>query len=161
MDRRKFLSLASFAGLSVASLDAFGRPSGALSNGKTPLRGLQGPVVHHDQRQRRLGPHLAVRPQGRRQRHGRPDAMNRSYLTANIGTTPSGIRYAPLGSQDNPDYFKYFFEKHDKELLVINGVDMPPTAMTPARATPGPAASPRATRASPPWSPPSTAATCR
>ena len=38
MDRRQFLSLASLAGLAVASTDAFGRPGRpeAVGSGKTP-----------------------------------------------------------------------------------------------------------------------------
>lgn len=126
MDRRKFLSLASFAGLSVASLDAFGRPSsrpGSFSNGAAPLSEVyKGPLFIMVNASGGWDPTSLCDPKGAAKDMD-PEAMNRSYLTADIGTTPSGIRYAPLGSMEEPTYFKDFFEKHDKELLVINGID--------------------------------------
>lgn len=127
MDRRKFLSLASFAGLSVASLDAFGRPSsrpGSFSNGAAPLsEAYKGPLFIMVNASGGWDPTSLCDPKGSAGEMD-PDAMNRAFRTKDIGTTPSGIKYAPLGSMDQPNYFKDFFEKHDKELLVINGIDM-------------------------------------
>jgi hypothetical protein len=126
MDRRKFLSLASFAGLSVASYDAFGRPTspGSLSEGRTPLsEAYKGPMFIMINAGGGWDPTSLCDPKGAASDMD-PDAMNRTYLTKDIGTTPSGIRYAPLGSMDQPTYFKDFFEKNDKKRLVINGVDM-------------------------------------
>ncbi|MBL9100732.1 MAG: DUF1501 domain-containing protein [Myxococcales bacterium] len=127
MDRRHFLSLASFAGLSVASLDAFGRPQsrpGILTGGRTPVSAAyKGPVYIMINAGGGWDPTSLCDPKGAASDMD-PEAMNRSYLTKDIGTTPSGIKYAPLGSMDNPTYFQSFFEKFDKKLLVINGVDM-------------------------------------
>ncbi len=123
MDRRQFLSLASLAGLAVASTDAFGRP-GTLGNGKTPIsEAYKGPLYIMVNAGGGWDPTSLCDPKGAASMED-PDAMNRSYLTKDIGVTPSGIRYAPLGSMDNPNYFRDFFEKHDKQLLVLNGVDM-------------------------------------
>ena len=125
MDRRKFLSLASFAGLSVASLDAFGRTRpGALYEGKTPLNAAyKGPLFIMVNASGGWDPTSLCDPKGAASDMD-ADAMNRSYLTKDIGTTPSGIRYAPLGTMDDPNLFKNFFEKYDQQLLVINGIDM-------------------------------------
>lgn len=123
MDRRQFLSLASLAGLAVASTDAFGKP-GTLGTGKTPLyEAYKGPLYIMVNAGGGWDPTSLCDPKGGNGPDD-PDAMNRSYLTKDIGTTPSGIKYAPLGSMDQPNYFRDFFEKHDKELLVLNGVDM-------------------------------------
>lgn len=126
MDRRHFLSLASFAGISIASLDALGRPSrpGAFTGGRTPIsEAYKGPLYIMINAGGGWDPTSLCDPKGAASEED-PDAMNRSYLTSDIGTTPSGIKYAPLGSMEQPTYFKDFFEKHDKKLLVINGVDM-------------------------------------
>lgn len=126
MDRRKFLSLASLAGLAVASTNAFGRPGspGTLGKNPTPLFEVyKGPLYIMVNAGGGWDPTSLCDPKGS-SKPDDPDAMNRSYLASDIGVTPSGIRYAPLGSMENPNYFRDFFEKHDKELLVINGVDM-------------------------------------
>jgi hypothetical protein len=125
MDRRHFLSLASFAGLSVASLDALGRPArpGSFTGGRTPIsEAYKGPLYIMINASGGWDPTSLCDPKGSASAED-PDAMNRSFLTKDIGTTPSGIKYAPLGSMEQPTYFKDFFEKHDKKLLVINGVD--------------------------------------
>jgi hypothetical protein len=125
MDRRKFLSLASFAGLSVASLDAFGRPARPGSRtGTTPIHAAyKGPLFVMINASGGWDPTSLCDPKGAASDMD-PDAMNRSFLTKDIGTTPNGIKYAPLGSDEQPDYFQQFFEKHDDQLLVINGIDM-------------------------------------
>jgi len=126
MDRRKFLSIASLAGLAVASPNAFGRPGRPETLGKnqTPLfEAYKGPLYIMVNAGGGWDPTSLCDPKGAASVDD-TDAMNRSYLTADIGVTPSGIRYAPLGTMDNPNYFRDFFEKHDKELLVINGVDV-------------------------------------
>ncbi|MBA3550489.1 MAG: DUF1501 domain-containing protein [Nannocystis sp.] len=126
MDRRKFLSLASLAGLAVASTDAFGRPGTPNTLGKNPTplyEAYKGPLYIMVNAGGGWDPTSLCDPKGSASAED-PDAMNRSYRTSDIGVTPSGIRYAPLGTMDNPNYFRDFFEKHDKELLVINGVDM-------------------------------------
>ncbi len=126
MDRRKFLSLASLAGLAVASTDAFGRPGRPENLGKNPTplyEAYKGPFYIMLNAGGGWDPTSLCDPKGSASAED-PDAMNKSYLTSAIGETPSGIRYAPLGTMDNPNYFRDFFEKHDKELLIINGVDM-------------------------------------
>lgn len=126
MDRRKFLSLASLAGLAVASPDAFGRDGrpDTITKKQTPLfESYKGPLYIMVNAGGGWDPTSLCDPKGAKSMDD-PDAMNRSYLTSDIGVTPSGIRYAPLGSMDNPKYFQEFFEKHDKEMLIINGVDM-------------------------------------
>ena len=125
MDRRKFLSLASLAGLAVASPDAFGRPGRPedLQKNNNPLAAYKGPLYITVNAGGGWDPTSLCDPKGGKGPDD-PDAMNRSYLTDDIGKTPSGIRYAPLGDDMRPNYFRDFFEKHDKELLIINGVDM-------------------------------------
>lgn len=125
MDRRKFLSLASLAGLAVASPDAFGRPARPedLQKKNNPLAAYRGPLYITVNASGGWDPTSLCDPKGGKGPDD-PDAMNRSYLTEEIGKTASGIRYAPLGDDMRPNYFRDFFEKHDKELLVINGVDM-------------------------------------
>ena len=125
MDRRKFLSLASLAGLAVASPDAFGRPGRPedLEKKNNPLAAYKGPLYIMVNAGGGWDPTSLCDPKGGNGPDD-PDAMNHSYLTSDIGKTASGIRYAPLGDMDRPNYFRDFFEKHDKELLVINGVDM-------------------------------------
>lgn len=120
MDRRNFLSLASFAGLSVASLDAFGRPVRGLFSGPragaTPLsETYRGPLFLTVHAAGGWDPTSLCDPKGAASDVD-PDAMNWSFRGRDIGTTASGIRYAPQ--------FHRFFERHDRRLLVINGVDM-------------------------------------
>ena len=124
MDRRKFLSIASLAGLAVASPTAFGRPQG-ISKKSTPLfESYKGPLYIMVNAGGGWDPTSLCDPKGAANLETPGDAMNRSYLTSAIGQTASGIRYAPLGTMENPNYFREFFEKHDKRLLVINGVDV-------------------------------------
>lgn len=124
MDRRKFLSIASLAGLAVASTDAFGSKPGAISKRPTPLfDAYKGPLYIMVNASGGWDPTSLCDPKGSLSEDD-PEAMNRAFRTSDIGQTPSGIRYAPLGTMDNPNLFRDFFEKHDKELLVINGVDM-------------------------------------
>ena len=126
MDRRKFLSLASLAGLAVASTDAFGRPGRPETLGKNPtplFESYKGPFYIMVNAGGGWDPTSLCDPKGAASAED-SEAMNRSYLTKDIGVTASGIRYAPLGSMENPNYFRDFFEKHDKELLILNGVDM-------------------------------------
>jgi hypothetical protein len=124
MDRRKFLSIASLAGLAVASTDAFGRRPDGITKRPTPLfESYRGPLYIMVNASGGWDPTSLCDPKGAANLENPGDAMNRSYLTSDIGQTPSGIRYAPLGMGENPNYFREFFEKHDKRLLVINGVD--------------------------------------
>jgi len=126
MDRRKFLSLASLAGLAVASPDVFGRPARTQTLGKNPtplFESYKGPLYIMLNAGGGWDPTSLCDPKGAANPDD-ADAMNRSFLTKDIGVTPSGIRYAPLGSMDNPNYFRDFFEKHDKQLLILNGIDM-------------------------------------
>ena len=125
MDRRKFLSIASFAGLSVASLDAFGRPArpGARM-GRTPLLGApRSPLFLTINASGGWDPTSLCDPKGAASDID-TDAMNWSFRARDVGTTPAGIRYAPLGAADRPEYFREFFERHDRRLLVINGIDL-------------------------------------
>ena len=124
MDRRKFLSIASLAGLAVASTEAFGGKPDGLSKRPTPLfDAYRGPLYIMVNASGGWDPTSLCDPKGSRSEDD-PEAMNRAFRTSDIGQTPSGIRYAPLGTMDNPNLFRDFFEKHDKELLIINGVDM-------------------------------------
>ena len=107
MDRRKFLSLASLAGLAVASTDAFGRPGRPETLGKNPtplFESYKGPFYIMVNAGGGWDPTSLCDPKGAASAED-SEAMNRSYLTKDIGVTPSGIRYAPLGSMDNPTYF--------------------------------------------------------
>jgi hypothetical protein len=123
MDRRQFLSIASLAGLAVASTQASGRP-GIIGKQQTPLfEAYKGPLYIMVNASGGWDPTSLCDPKGSASPED-PDAMNRSFLTKDIGTTPSGIKYAPLGDMDRPTAFQDFFEKHDKELLILNGVDM-------------------------------------
>ena len=125
MDRRKFLTIASLAGLAVASTDAFGsRPDGITKKQNPLFESYRGPLYIMVNAGGGWDPTSLCDPKGAASLENPKDAMNRSYLTKAIGETPSGIRYAPLGKDDNPSFFKEFFEKHDKRLLVINGIDM-------------------------------------
>lgn len=116
MDRRKFLGLASFAGLSVASLDALARPGsrGLLAPGEA----YRGPLVLTINARGGWDPTMLCDPRGAASDTD-PDAVNHSYLARDIATTASGLRYAPLGRE-----FQRFFETYERRLLVINGVDV-------------------------------------
>ena len=123
MDRRKFLSIASLAGLAVASSSASGRP-GTITKQPTPLfESYKGPLYIMVNAGGGWDPTSLCDPKGSRSEDD-PEAMNRSFRTEDIGKTASGIRYAPLGNEERPNAFRDFFEKHDKELLILNGVDM-------------------------------------
>ncbi len=125
MDRRKFLSIASYTGLSVAALDALGRPARAGSRPGGTLLGQRrsAPLLITVNASGGWDPTSLCDPKGAAGDTDL-DAMNWSFRARDIGTTASGIRYAPLGSQRRPDLFRRFFEKHDRRLLVINGVDV-------------------------------------
>jgi hypothetical protein len=115
MDRRKFLGLASFAGLSVASLDALARPG---ARRLPPLaETYRGPRFLTISARGGWDPTSLCDPKGAAG-PGDRDAVNASFLARDIATTASGIRYAPLAE------FRRFFEKHDRRLLVINGVEV-------------------------------------
>ncbi|HEY0137371.1 MAG TPA: DUF1501 domain-containing protein [Nannocystis sp.] len=123
MDRRKFLGIASYAGLSVAAFDGFGRPARAGSRaGYTPLsQANRRPLFITVNARGGWDPTSLCDPKGAAS-DVEVDAMNWSFRARDIGKTASGIPYAPLGSAERPDYFQRFFEKHDRQLLVINGV---------------------------------------
>jgi len=124
MDRRKFLSIASLAGLAVASPTAFGRPQGISKKSNPLFESYTGPFYIMVNAGGGWDPTSLCDPKGAANLADPKDAMNRSYLTSDIGRTASGIPFAPLGTMENPNYFREFFEKHDKKLLVINGVDV-------------------------------------
>ncbi|WAS95647.1 DUF1501 domain-containing protein [Nannocystis punicea] len=116
MDRRQFLGLASFAGLSVASLDALARPGSR--GGLLPLaETYRGPLFLTINARGGWDPTLLCDPKGSAG-GADVDAVNDSFLTRDIAATASGIRHAPLAD------FRRFFEKHDRRLLVINGVQV-------------------------------------
>ena len=123
MDRRKFLGIASYAGLSVAALDALGRPARAAARPGAAPRSLgnRGPLFFTLNARGGWDPTSLCDPKGAAS-DVEVDAMNWSFRARDIGTTASGIRHAPLGSPDRPDLFRKFFEKYDRQLLVINGV---------------------------------------
>lgn len=114
MDRRNFLGLAAFAGLSIASLDAR-----AGAGRRRPLaETYKGPLFLTINARGGWDPTSLCDPKGAASR-GDADAVNASFLTRDIATTASGIRHAPLGRE-----FRRFFEKHERRLLVINGIDV-------------------------------------
>jgi hypothetical protein len=125
MQRRKFLSIASFAGVSVASFDALGglaRPGARAV--VTPGRGAyRGPLFITIHAAGGWDPTSLCDPKGSASDTDL-DANNWSYRARDIGTTRGGLRYAPLGTAERPAYFREFFEKHERRLLVINGVDV-------------------------------------
>ncbi|MCA9688305.1 MAG: DUF1501 domain-containing protein [Myxococcales bacterium] len=124
MDRRKFLSLATMAGLGVVSPLAFGRSRGGLILPQKPteLDAYTGPLVVMIHAGGGWDVTSLCDPKGS-QGENDPDPMNQSYLAGEIGKA-GNIRYAPLGNDDNPNAFRDFFEKHSERLLVINGIDM-------------------------------------
>lgn len=124
MDRRKFISLAAFAGLGVVSPRVFGNPDRNPFTGKKvePLFATYtGPFHVLVNAGGGWDPTSLCDPKGYAFPED-PDAMNRSFATSDI-LTAGNIKFAPLGSMDEPDYFKTWFEKHYQRLLVLNGVD--------------------------------------
>lgn len=124
MDRRKFISLAAFAGLGVVSPRVFGNPNRNPLTGKKvePLFATYtGPFHVLINAGGGWDPTSLCDPKGYAFPED-PEAMNRSFATADI-LTAGNIKFAPLGSMDQPDYFKTFFEKHYQKIMVLNGVD--------------------------------------
>ncbi len=126
MDRRKFLSLMAFAGLGVTAPQAFGG-----NDDRDPLTGKKREPLFasyggnfHVMINAGGGwdPTSLCDPKGYKVSPEDPDAMNKSYAASAIEEA-GNIRYAPLGTMDNPTAFKDFFQKHYKKLLVINGLD--------------------------------------
>ena len=126
MDRRKFFSLMAFAGLGVAAPRAFGgRDDVDPLTGKKrePLfASYTGPFYVMVNAGGGWDPTSLCDPKGYKVSPMDPDAMNRSFATSAIESA-GNIRYAPLGTMDNPTAFKDFFQKHYQRLLVLNGVD--------------------------------------
>lgn len=106
MDRRDFMKMAAFAGLSV-SLPAL--PSRARANP------YQGPLWVMIDANGGWDPTSLCDPKGRLS-ESEEDPMNKSYLASEIGQA-GNIRFAPIGGN------QAFFEKHHRRLLVLNGVD--------------------------------------
>ncbi|MBK8262452.1 MAG: DUF1501 domain-containing protein [Nannocystis sp.] len=126
MDRRKFLSLMAFAGLGVAGTRAFGG-----DDDRDPITGKRreplfasytGPLYVMVNAGGGWDPTSLCDPKGYAVDPMEPDAMNRSFATSAIEEA-GNIRYAPLGTMDNPTAFKDFFQKHYQRLMVLNGVD--------------------------------------
>ncbi|MGB1017031.1 MAG: DUF1501 domain-containing protein [Nannocystaceae bacterium] len=123
MDRRKFLSLAALAGFGVASPVVFGRTRKgnhvyepvALE----PYAGTFFVLVHAGGG---WDPTSLCDPKGRNS-EDEVDPMNQSYFAADIEEA-GNIRYAPLGTDDQPNAMRDFFTKHYERLLVINGINM-------------------------------------
>lgn len=106
MDRRDFMKMATFAGLSV-SLPAI--PFNARANP------YQGPLWVMVDANGGWDPTSLCDPKGRLS-ESEEDPMNKSYLASEIGQA-GNIRFAPVGGN------QAFFEKHYKKLLILNGVD--------------------------------------
>jgi hypothetical protein len=128
MDRRKFISLAAFAGLGVASPRVFGGdPNRDPITGKLkePLFATyDGPFYVMINAMGGWDPTSLCDPKGYKTPDD-PEALNRSYATSDI-LTAGNIKYAPLGNlvDDVYDgYYQSWFEKHYQNLLVLNGVD--------------------------------------
>lgn len=126
MDRRNFLKLTSLAGIAVVSPMAYavGKRPGARTNpNPVPLlEAYKGPFWITVNAGGGWDPTSFCDPKGAASAED-PDAMNRSYLTKDIGSA-GNIKFAPLGTEDDPALFQNFFEKHYKRLRVINGMDM-------------------------------------
>ncbi|WP_437668553.1 DUF1501 domain-containing protein [Sorangium sp. So ce131] len=111
MERRDFLKLASMAGLGVVAAGALSRDAAAADPYSGPLwinvhaGGGWDPTSLCDPK----GAQSAAEQETR-------DAMNRSYLAADIGDA-GNLRFAPVGA------LPAFFKKHYSRLLVINGID--------------------------------------
>ncbi|WP_373046855.1 DUF1501 domain-containing protein [Vulgatibacter sp.] len=108
MDRRDFLKLASYAGLSLGFPAVLPRSASA----QAPYDGPLWVMVHAGGG---WDPTSLCDPKGMLFADD-PEAMNRSYLAADIGTA-GNLRYAPVGGN------QLFFEKYASRLLVLNGVD--------------------------------------
>ncbi|MCB9565997.1 MAG: DUF1501 domain-containing protein [Myxococcales bacterium] len=128
MDRRKFLSLAAFAGLGVVSPRVFGGdPTRDPITGKRkePLFATYGgPFYVLINAMGGWDPTSLCDPKGYAFPDD-PEALNRSYATSDI-LTAGNIKFAPLGNMvdDGYDnYYQLFFEKHYQRLMVLNGVD--------------------------------------
>lgn len=106
MDRRDFMKLAAFAGLSV-SLPALSTRARANPS--------QGPLWVMIDANGGWDPTSLCDPKGRLS-ESEEDPMNKSYLASEIGKV-GNIRFAPVGGN------QAFFEKHYKRLLILNGVD--------------------------------------
>lgn len=106
MERRDFLKMAAFAGLSV-SLPAI--PLRARANP------YGGPLWVMIDANGGWDPTSLCDPKGRLS-ESEEDPMNKSYLASEIGQA-GNIRFAPVGGN------QAFFEKHYRKLLVLNGVD--------------------------------------
>src|SRR4051812_14358787 len=115
MDRRKFLGVASFAGLSVATLPGLARAG--VRRGLSISESYRCPLFLTINARGGWDPSMLCDPKGARSDTD-TDAVNFSYRARDIGRTASGIRYAPLAG------FHRFFEKYGERLLVINGIDV-------------------------------------
>ncbi|WP_437738635.1 DUF1501 domain-containing protein [Sorangium sp. So ce1335] len=111
MERRDFLKLASMAGLGVVA-------AGGLSRDAAAAGPYSGPLWIHIHASGGWDPTSLCDPKGAMSAEEQEtrDAMNRSYLNAEIGTA-GNIRYAPVGGNAE------FFKKHYSKLLIINGID--------------------------------------
>ncbi|WP_437555103.1 DUF1501 domain-containing protein [Sorangium sp. So ce367] len=111
MERRDFLKLASMAGLGVVA-------AGVLSRDAAAAGPYAGPLWVHIHASGGWDPTSLCDPKGARDEEEQKtrEAMNRSYLSAAIGTA-GNLKYAPVGGNDA------FFKKHYSKLLVINGID--------------------------------------
>lgn len=111
MERREFLKLASMAGLGVVA-------AGSLSRDAAAADPYSGPFWVHVHAGGGWDPTSLCDPKGASsvEEQSTRDAMNRSYLAADIETA-GNIRYAPVGNN------AAFFQKHYSKLLVINGID--------------------------------------
>ena len=129
MDRRKFISLAAFAGLGVISPRAFGGdPNRDPLTGKRkePLfAAYEGPLYVMINALGGWDPTSLCDPKGFKTPDD-PDALNRSYATSDI-LSAGNIKYAPLGNAADPEgydnYYQTWFDKHYQNLMVLNGVD--------------------------------------
>ncbi len=129
MDRRKFISLAAFAGLGVVSPRVFGGdPNRDVLTGKRkePLFATYDGTFYV--MINALGgwdPTSLCDPKGYKTPDD-PEALNRSYATADI-LSAGNINYAPLGNAVDEGgydgYYQSWFEKHYQRLMVLNGVD--------------------------------------
>ncbi len=123
MDRRKFLSLAALAGFGVASPVVFGRSrSGRVHYEPLALEPYAGTFFVLIHAGGGWDPTSLCDPKGMKS-EDEVDPMNQSYFAADIEEA-GNIRYAPLGTEENPNAMRDFFTKHYERLLVINGINM-------------------------------------
>ncbi|WP_437805254.1 DUF1501 domain-containing protein [Sorangium sp. So ce1078] len=111
MERRDFLKLASMAGLGVVA-------AGSLSRDAAAAGPYSGPLFVHVHASGGWDPTSLCDPKGAMSAEEQQsrEAMNRSYLNADIGSA-GNIKYAPVGGNAE------FFKKHYSRLLVVNGID--------------------------------------